>query len=124
MDMKKRNSTRWPDLMPEPWLMIRNPVLFVKQYAAVWRLNAAEDQKMFQEKVDRETEDLKKARMFRKAHGLPETTGLAAKWGLGLVEDEEDEEDVKKRQEDEEKVAEEKKSEGKKRKVLFGIWEV
>jgi hypothetical protein len=124
-ELRKRNSERWPDLMPTPALVFRSPIQFFKQYSAVWRLNHEEDTKHYREKMDRETDDLRKARMFREAHGLPEQAGMAAKWGLGVIPENEDDKLKRLEEEKNQKLAiGEPEIEGtKKRKVLFGIWE-
>jgi hypothetical protein len=127
-DLKKRNDPRWPDLMPNASLALRNPPLFMKQYIAVWKLNRDADNVYYREKMSREADDLRKAKLYRKAHGLPETSGMAARWGLGTVDVEEDEK-LKKLEEEERlrALGEEVTQDGKtvkRRMKLFGIWEV
>jgi len=114
--------------MPTPSLAFRNPPLFAKQYAAIWKLNKDADDVYYREKMSKEAADYRKAKLYRKAHGLPETTGLAARWGLGTVDVEEDEK-LRKLQEEERlrTLNTEKDKEGnvvKRKMKLFGIWEV
>jgi hypothetical protein len=121
IELKRRNTPRWPDLMPEPSLALRNPVLFWKQFSAVYKLNSDADSTYYREKMNNEADDYKKARMYRRAHGLPESAGLTARWGLGTVE--EDDDDKIKREEEEERLKA-LEAPPQKKKNLFGIWSV
>ncbi len=100
--------------------MFRNPVLFAKQYMAVWHLNQDEDAKALMEADHKQLDDLRKARLYRKAHGLPD---VSADWGMGVVPDAEDDaikwKDAKANEEEAKRIAQ-----AKKKKLLFGIWDI
>jgi hypothetical protein len=104
----------------------------------VYRLNEAERSREIMANRNRQNDDIKRRREYREAHGIPETTGMAAWLGLGTVEedarrkrDEAKREEalqmerdaVRERREFEEQQRGENGERGKeKRKVFFGIW--
>jgi hypothetical protein len=78
-------------------------------------------------KMDRQADDVRRRREYRKAHGIPETTGMAAWLGVGTVEERERVEEERRRVEEElERERETARAKGEeerpRRKVFFGIW--
>jgi hypothetical protein len=95
----------------------------------VYRLNLTAQSSETRANMDRNAEDVRRRREFRRAHGIPETTGMAAWLGLGTVEEDErmaaKQEDDRRRSEELEKEREVNNAaevERPKKKVFFGIW--
>jgi hypothetical protein len=126
-------SNRYPDLLPSASLFFSHPLRFLRAYTQVYRLNVDAQSADARANMDRNAEDVRRRREFRRAHGIPETTGAAAWLGLGTVEEDErrrvEEEERVRRKEELEREREREKgaTEGgevvvPKRKVFFGIW--
>jgi hypothetical protein len=131
---------RYPDLIPHKSLFYRNPFSYISQYYQTWRLNQAAADREHKEKRDQKAQDVESRRAFRRAHDVPEVTGLAAWLGLGTKEEEERLEQKKYQEElarekeeelraraagyaaDHENAERAREGERPKRKVFFGIW--
>ncbi|KAF2667651.1 hypothetical protein BT63DRAFT_426508 [Microthyrium microscopicum] len=137
-DFQKNNA--YPHLLPHGSMFFRSPFRFLSEYYSVWRLNTEERDRALLEKRKQEAEDVARRREYRRAHDIPEVTGMAAWLGLGTVEEEERIKEKKAKEEQEMEavnvtavdkgdgvvVGREGEAEGvverPKRKVFFGIW--
>lgn len=126
-------TNRYPELLPSSSLFFSHPIRYVKTYAQVVRMNMEASSTEALNNMHRNADDVQRRGEFRRAHGIPETTGTAAWLGLGTVEederrakvDAEREKDRVERMETERRLAREareRESEGKKVKNVFGIW--
>jgi hypothetical protein len=127
------STNRFPELLPSKSLFYTHPFRFLKSYWHVYRLNEQERNREALAGMHKRADDLQRRREYREAHGIPETTGMAAWLGLGTMEEEarrkreealqRERDAVRERSEVEEQERRESREAGReKRKVFFGIW--
>jgi hypothetical protein len=115
--MSFHQENRFPEMIPPASTFFLHPIKFIQTYIHVWRINAIERTNENKAQMARNAEDVRRRTEFRRAHGIPETTGLGAWLGLGTVEEEErraDEEKERKEalEREREKIREERKEKG------------
>jgi hypothetical protein len=81
-------SNKFPELIPHGSLFFRNPLRYISEYIQAYRLHMGAVNAEVAAKREQEVDDARKRRLYREAHNIPEVSGLAARLGLGTLEEE------------------------------------